>query len=76
MEFRRRLAFSGMLENASWGAFVRVETPIDETATEAAERRLQDFAVEVARALPGVLGGAGLTTEGRGGEPGANPVVP
>jgi EpsI family protein len=61
-EFRRRLAFSGVLEGGSWGAFVRVETPVVGGGWPAAEARLAEFSVEVDRILPGVFkraGGAG-----------------
>jgi len=54
-EFRRRMAMSGMLENRSWGAFVRVETPIRDDDEGAATSRLQAFATEVARVLPRVF---------------------
>jgi EpsI family protein len=53
--FRSRMALLGAMDNRSWGAFVRVETPIPHGDVAAAERRLQDFAAAVARALPGVL---------------------
>jgi EpsI family protein len=53
--FRDRMALLGALDNRSWGAFVRVETPIQPGHDADAERRLQDFASEVARDLPGRL---------------------
>jgi EpsI family protein len=54
-EFRNRMALSGALENRSWGAFVRVETPIRNDDEAAAVERLHDFAGEVARVLPSVF---------------------
>ena len=54
-EFRRRMALTGALENRSWGAFVRVETPIRNDDEAAAVQRLHEFAGEVARALPVVF---------------------
>lgn len=53
--FRARMAIAGALDNRSWGAFVRVETPIGPEGEAAAEARLADFAGRVARALPPVL---------------------
>jgi len=55
-EMRRRMLLSGTLENRSWGAFVRVETPLEPGRESEAEQRLQDFAARVARDLPQVLG--------------------
>jgi EpsI family protein len=54
--FRRAMAVSGALENRSWGAFVRVETAIRGDDRESAARAADDFATQVARTLPGVLG--------------------
>jgi EpsI family protein len=53
--FRRRMAAEGVLENRSWGAFVRVETPILKGDEAAAARRLQEFGGRVALALPAVF---------------------
>jgi hypothetical protein len=53
--FRRRMALRGVLENRSWGAFVRVETLMDPGEEPRAESDLADFAARVARALPRVL---------------------
>lgn len=53
--FRSRMALSGALDNRSWGAFVRVETPIAPDGDADAERRLRDFAGRVARGLPASL---------------------
>jgi len=53
--FRRQMALRGALDNRSWGAFVRIETPIvggDETA---AARTLADFGAAVSGALPEVF---------------------
>ena len=54
-EFRTRMAMNGALENRSWGAFVRVETPIRGDDEAAAVARLHDFAGQVARVLPRVF---------------------
>jgi EpsI family protein len=51
-EFRDRMALLGALDNRSWGAFVRVETPMAPGHEDEAERRLQEFASAVARDLP------------------------
>jgi EpsI family protein len=53
--FRNRLALSGAIDNRSWGAFVRVETPIGPEGEAEAERRLRDFAARVSQALPSVF---------------------
>jgi EpsI family protein len=53
--FRRQMAVRGALDNRSWGAFVRVETPIVDGDEAAAARRLQEFGARVARALPAVF---------------------
>lgn len=59
--FRDRLALSGALDNRSIGAFVRVEAQVRGGA-EATERRLEGFAGQVARTLPGLLApGTGRT---------------
>jgi EpsI family protein len=52
---RRQMALSGMLENRSWGAFVRIETLIEEDGMAAAEERLNDFGPRVALGLPAVF---------------------
>jgi EpsI family protein len=57
--FRGRMALVGALDNRSWGAFVRVETPVEPEGAAMAEERLRDFASRVARELPGVLARAG-----------------
>lgn len=62
--FRRRLAVEGMLENRSWGAFVRVETLVEDDGLEAAEARVQDFGARVARELPVLFAGAQPQTGG------------
>jgi EpsI family protein len=63
--FRRRLAMTGMIENRSWGAFVRVETLVEEDGMEAAEARVQDFGGRVARELPALFAGAAATGAAR-----------
>jgi EpsI family protein len=55
--FRRQMALEGALDNRSWGAFVRVETPIRDGDMAGAESRLEDFGARVARTLPAVLAG-------------------
>lgn len=57
--FRGRMALRGALDNRSWGAFVRVETPIGRDGRAAAEARLQAFAARVAQGLPAVFAAAG-----------------
>lgn len=57
--FRDRMALSGVLENRSWGAFVRIESPVRGGNDAAADRVASDFAGRVARALPGVFAAAG-----------------
>ena len=54
-EFRRRMAVRGALDNRSWGAFVRVETLIENGDTEGARARLEDFGARVGAALPAVF---------------------
>lgn len=51
-EFRRRMALSGALENRSWGAFVRVETVVQNGDVAGAARTVAEFSGEVAKALP------------------------
>jgi EpsI family protein len=53
--FRRQMALTGALQNRSWGAFVRVETPIRDGDERAAELRLRDFGSRVAEVLPAVF---------------------
>jgi EpsI family protein len=53
--FRRRMAASGLLENRSWGAFVRLETPLESGKESEATQRLLDFGARVAVALPAVF---------------------
>ena len=54
--FRRAMALTGALEERSWGAFVRVETPIPVAGERAAESTAAEFASRVLAALPAVLG--------------------
>lgn len=54
--FRRQMALRGALDNRSWGAFVRIETPILDGDEAAAVRRLADFGSRVTRTLPAILG--------------------
>ena len=49
---KERMALLGALDNRSWGAFVRVETPIAPGKDAEAEQRLQQFASAVARDVP------------------------
>jgi len=56
--FRNRMMVSGVLENRSWGAFVRVEALIRGDSTAATGRTLDDFGVRVARELPRVFAAA------------------
>ena len=53
--FRTRMMTSGVLENRSWGAFVRVEALIRDPDPAQAGRALDDFGARVARALPALL---------------------
>ena len=53
--WRERMALRGALDNRSWGAFVRVETPIESDDEAAARRRLEDFGVRVGASLPAVF---------------------
>ena len=53
--FRRRMAFSGALDNRSGGAFVRVESVARDGDLDAARARVADFAARVAHDLPGVF---------------------
>ena len=50
--FRNRMLMSGVLDNRSWGAFVRVEALIRGEDEAGAARALDDFGSRVARALP------------------------
>jgi len=54
-EFRRRMAVRGALDNRSWGAFVRIETVIEDGDEAAAARRIRDFGGQLTRALPAVF---------------------
>jgi EpsI family protein len=56
--FRRRMAVRGALQNENWGAFVRVEALARGDADSTGWARLDDFATEVARALPAVFDSA------------------
>lgn len=56
--FRQRMALTGALDNRSWGAFVRVETPMPEGGEAAAEGRLREFSADVASSLPAVFASA------------------
>ena len=53
--FRRQMALRGALDNRSWGAFVRIETPIVEGDEVGAARRLAEFGSHVTAALPAVF---------------------
>lgn len=57
--FRRQMAMRGALDNRSWGAFVRIETPIAGGDEAAAARRLQEFGARVSAALPAVFATGG-----------------
>lgn len=50
--FRSRMATLGALDNRSWGAFVRVESVVEDGDLEAATRRVRDFSTRVAHDLP------------------------
>jgi EpsI family protein len=62
--FRGRMAVLGALDNRSWGAFVRIETPYREGDEANAEADLREFGNRVARGLPLVLE---PPPQGRGG---------
>jgi EpsI family protein len=53
--FRNRMMMSGMMDNRSWGAFVRVEALIRDDPPAATAAALDDFGVRVARALPSLF---------------------
>lgn len=53
--FRSRMAVLGVLDNRSWGAFVRVESVLREDGLEGATARVREFSARVARDLPGVF---------------------
>jgi len=53
--FRRRMAVEGALDNRSWGAFVRIETPIRDGDEVSASHRIADFGARVGAVLPGVF---------------------
>jgi EpsI family protein len=52
---RRHMALAGVLDNRSWGAFVRVETRLGAGGEPGATAALDDFTARVARALPAVF---------------------
>jgi len=52
---RSRMATLGMLDNRSWGAFVRVSSVIRDDGIEGATARVREFSSIVARDLPGVF---------------------
>lgn len=53
--FRRRMALLGALDNRSWGAFVRVESIVQDGDEAAARARVADFAARVSREMPAVF---------------------
>ena len=53
--FRGRMALRGVLDNRSWGAFVRVEALVRHGDDAAADREAGDFTARVAQALPRVF---------------------
>lgn len=53
--FRQRMAVEGALDNRSWGAFVRIETPIRDGDELSASQRIADFGARVSAALPAVF---------------------
>jgi EpsI family protein len=57
--FRNRMMVSGMLDNRSWGAFVRVEALIRGGDEAHAAAALDDFGARVSRALPPLLESVG-----------------
>jgi len=61
---RQRMAIAGVLDNRSWGAFVRVETRLGAGGEPAASAALDDFTARVARALPAVFA---IARRGSGG---------
>ncbi|MBI5170914.1 MAG: EpsI family protein [Candidatus Eisenbacteria bacterium] len=65
--FRRRMAFTGALDNRSWGAFVRVESVAPDGDLDAARARVEDFATRVAREMPGVFARAVAAPAATGG---------
>ncbi|MFN8589308.1 MAG: EpsI family protein [Candidatus Eisenbacteria bacterium] len=71
--FRRRMAFSGALDNRSWGAFVRVESVAKDGDLEGARARVADFAARVARELPGVFERAAASADSAAAVPAAAP---
>ena len=64
-DLRARMAVLGMLENRSWGAFVRVESVARDGDLAAATARVSDFAGRVARTLPAVFAAAGDSSAAR-----------
>lgn len=59
--FRSRMAMLGVLDNRSWGAFVRVESVLRDDGLEGATARVRSFASRVARELPGLFARADST---------------
>ncbi len=53
--FRRRMAVEGTLDNRSWGAFVRIETPIQNGDEVSASQRVADFGARISTVLPAVF---------------------
>ncbi|MEO5616607.1 MAG: exosortase C-terminal domain/associated protein EpsI [Candidatus Eisenbacteria bacterium] len=53
--FRRQMALRGALDNRSWGAFVRVETPIRAGDEVGAAGRLAEFGARLSGVLPAVF---------------------
>jgi EpsI family protein len=72
--FRRAMAVGGALDNRSWGAFVRIETPVQSGDDAAADRVATDFATRVARELPSVF--AAAEARPQPGEPSETPREP
>ncbi len=64
--FRRQMAVRGALDNRSWGAFVRIETPIVDGDEVGAARRLAEFGTRVSESLPAVF----ADSSAAGGGPG------
>ena len=62
--FRRQMAVTGALSNATWGAFVRVEALARGEDDTRSWERLDEFAAEVARSLPAVFDSARVVAGG------------
>ncbi|MBI1799885.1 MAG: EpsI family protein [Candidatus Eisenbacteria bacterium] len=60
--FRNRMMVSGVLDNRSWGAFVRVEALVRGGDEAGAARALDDFGSRVARALPPLFASVGAAS--------------